>query len=679
MTYTFFISTASSVTYQVYPLNWLDCSLVWEKEKDEVFYRQKFEGNLTFGGKKLCADFNFLYSLEVLDPCQIIYLIILKDGDIYWEGYFATGQGEWDLDAQTFTVTPITIDDYTLILDEAAVQYDILVVSPTVTTHALRGTINIYYTRNRWLMDVITYLALQISPTSSVSSTFFTATINPVTLAANGLLNLTIAHKSDIIRPTSSNPASHAYMSWIELMDILWGMFQVKWNYDADTDVINVEHISWFSHGAGLDLRTQEIGFASNKYKYLKERMPKYERWHFMESSDSNFVNGLIWYNSNCVNQDPNSNTKETNVNVTTDVEFIASDPDAIADEGFVIMANVLNGSAYEVELGVGISILTTKLNMRLSWANLHNAYFRHERVLIEGIMNGSAKTFWTAQKTKTQEHNAILCTDFDPKDYITTELGETYFGGIKAYVDKAVVKPYGEVNFTLVYGPAENDQTEIADEEVNENFVTASSENLVFDYDDDTSSEYQEVLISMFAASEPFTVDLTDAAWIEYEVYAADNVTEITGNPALWGNGCYLRLFPINANGGAEVTGTVEVHGTGADPFLIYCTHLGAPATVNVYGSDDLTITNESGLIGVGGIHIAFTPHYVPGGDMHYDVCWFVKKNGAEAYSSLTTGLACTNDSFKNSTLISTPGLTYASGDVLDVYLYYESAPALA
>ena len=64
MTYTFFITDASSVETEVFPLNWLECALVWEKEKDEVFYRQKFEGSLTFGGKKLCADYDLLIRLR---------------------------------------------------------------------------------------------------------------------------------------------------------------------------------------------------------------------------------------------------------------------------------------------------------------------------------------------------------------------------------------------------------------------------------------------------------------------------------------------------------------------------------------------------------------------------------------------------------------------------------------
>ena len=112
MTYTFFISTASRVTYQVYPLNWLDCSLVDEKEQDQQFYRRKFEGELTFGGKKLCSDFNLFYGFEQIDPYQKLFLVILQDGDSYWDGYFSTANGTFNLAESTFTVTPKPLDDY---------------------------------------------------------------------------------------------------------------------------------------------------------------------------------------------------------------------------------------------------------------------------------------------------------------------------------------------------------------------------------------------------------------------------------------------------------------------------------------------------------------------------------------------------------------------------------------
>ena len=414
---------------------------------------------MTFGGKKLCADYNLFYDLEQADPCGNIYLLILKDGDVYWEGYFSTSMGEWDLDNQTFSVTPLVIDDYNDILDEADVQYNILSVTPAVSVD-IYGT-STTYSRNRWFMDVIEYLADIVAPGCVVSSTFFTEAINPVTLSANLLTYLTIAQKSDILRPTSSNPATLAMMSWNDLMDILWGMFQVQWKYDGT--IMTVEHISFFNATSGIDLRTQEIALRSNKYRYIKEEMPKYERWHFMEAYDVNFVGLPIWYDAICVSQDADSNVSEININVTTDLQYIldcidADEESKISDDGFVILCNYESGGNYYVRSGIGAYYASGLLNIDLSWANLHNNYFRHNRVLLSGYMNNAFTTFISAQKTKIQEINAILCDTLDPDKYITTELGETWFGGEKGYVKKASIKPYGEVNFTLLYGPEDNE-----------------------------------------------------------------------------------------------------------------------------------------------------------------------------------------------------------------------------
>ena len=471
-TYTFYITYGTFVT-QVYPLNFNESTLVDTQEKSEVFYRRKFVGILTFTNNNGSADFDYFYAIETIASCTKLYLLIERDGVDYWDGYFSTTEGAFDIDRCVFEVTPLPNDDYTPILDISDKQYNILLVGTVVATHAYKvGVVNQVYSRNRWLWDVIQWLGNDatygIVPACTVSSTFFTAANNPATLNASHTTLLTIAQKSDIIRPASTDPATTALLSWDELMGILWAMFQVKWNYDVVTDTINVEHISWFGTAAGLDLQTQLMTEATNKYAYLKEIMPKYEKFAFAEADGRNFVGEPILYESGCVNQDPDSNITETFINVTTDLEYILTNPDAINDEGFVILCNYDAGGAdYHVELQLGaLEDDIVALNMHLSWANLMDCYFRHERVLIQGYMNGLITTFWTALRTKIQKCSAIICPsdDYDPSDEITTELGETYFGGIKARVKQSTLHPSGEINFDLVYGPAENVNTGVAD-----------------------------------------------------------------------------------------------------------------------------------------------------------------------------------------------------------------------
>jgi hypothetical protein len=482
-TYRFYVVISpATITQEVFPLNFLSTSLIDEQEGNNAFYRRVFNGSLLFGTNSLAVDdsgvtvnrkddWTYFWDIEQNSPCTDIDFLITKTVSgvttTYWEGYFSTSDGRFDIDKCTFEVTPLVYDDYTDLLDKEELQHNILSVAPIVTTQAFVPTVmNVTYTRNRWLVDVIEYLAADatygIIPGATVSCTFFTAVTNYVTLAANTLNYLTIAQKSDIIRPASSNPATTAMMSWKELMDILWGMFQVQWNYDFGTNTINVEHCSWvgFTPAAGIDLRTQISCEATNKYSYLKEKMPMYEKFSFQEADDSSFIGVPIYYNSPCVDQNPKTNVKETTVNVTTDLQYIYQNPDAISDEGFVIFANYLDGGNYYVSVLSGKYTPAARPNLHLSWANLQNSYFRHERVLITGYLNGVLETFWSALKTKAQECTAIICDAFDPTEEITTELGETYFAGVKARVHRAELFPTGSIKFNLLYGPDDNVNT---------------------------------------------------------------------------------------------------------------------------------------------------------------------------------------------------------------------------
>ena len=69
------------------------------------------------------------------------------------------------------------------------------------------------------------------------------------------------------------------------------------------------------------------------------------------------------------------------------------------------------------------------------------------------GYINGVETNFYSAVKNKIQETAIVYCYEFDPSQYITTELGETYLGGEKGHVEKATIHPDGKINLELVYG----------------------------------------------------------------------------------------------------------------------------------------------------------------------------------------------------------------------------------
>ena len=452
MTYTFFISTASSVTYQVYPLNWLDCSLVDEKEKDQQFYRRKFEGELTFGGKKLCSDFNLFYGFEQIDPYSGAFSCYPSGSvTLIGMGYFSTANGTFNLAESTFTVTPKPLDDYSDWAEGGELEYNILDVATEVTVECN----GFGYTHNRWLWDVIEYLAEQIFPGVTVVSNFFTNTTDPVTLQPSKLLYLTIAQKSDIKRPTSSDPATEGPLSFDGLMEILRNMFNVFWTYDLTSNTLTIEHLSRFTATAGLDLTTQEIAIKALTYRRETEDMPRLEKWSWMEEKSPDFKTYGIWYDSPAVDEE---RSEEYTVPVTTEIEYIQDETDSISDDGFVMLANYLSGGTYYTYQAAGIVNTVAKYNQPLSWSNLLMSYHRHGRILQDGYFDGILREFISAKKTILHEINAIVCPahGYLPENYITTDLGEDYFSGFKGIVKKAVIKPYGEINFTLIYGPTD-------------------------------------------------------------------------------------------------------------------------------------------------------------------------------------------------------------------------------
>lgn len=488
-TYRFYVTTFNpTLTKEVFPLNFLSTSIVYEKEPGQVFYRAKFNGSLLFGTNSETIDdsgnivnrvddWDLFWFIEGLDDCFRLDLLITRTirgvTSDYWTGYFSTDQGKFDIDRCLFEVTPIVSDDYSIFLDKKDVEYNIIDIpggdAPEITTEVTLGVTTYTYTHNRFVLDIIEYIIDDILPGTIVTSTFLTEVNNPVTLDDNRFLYLTIASKFDIkmesLSPASTETETVAMLSFQSLMEILKCM-NLYWDYTPFE--IRIEHISfWDGPGTGIDLRDHSLAIASNKYSYTQESMPKYEKFKWTEA-DSDFLAYDIWYDSTCVNQDPGSNINEISINATTDIEYIIecmADADLnslIDDDGFVLLANREDGGNYYVQIAEtgGNGTYPVMYNGDLSWRSLHEYYFRHDRVLITGYLNLVLTDFYTAKKTKKQDVSIILCEEFDPQEEIVSELGETYLGGVYGSVSKSDLSPSGLMKLSLLYGPPGNDNT---------------------------------------------------------------------------------------------------------------------------------------------------------------------------------------------------------------------------
>ena len=175
--------------------------------------------------------------------------------------------GEWDLDNQTFTITPLVNDGYIVFDDEGDVTYSVLTQAVNTVNMTYNGD-TYAFDRCRKLMDFIEYVANQICGATVVSS-FLNDVTNYVTLGDNHYNMLYIAQKSDIKRWDSTNPATVADMSWNDTMDLLKTM-NLAWTYNETSNIVTIEHVSWFTASAGPDIRTQEIALRNNKYSIQK-------------------------------------------------------------------------------------------------------------------------------------------------------------------------------------------------------------------------------------------------------------------------------------------------------------------------------------------------------------------------------------------------------------------------
>lgn len=258
---------------------------------------------------------------------------------------------------------------------------------------------------------------------------------NYVTLTDNKLDRLILYQKSDA-KPTS-DPATKGEITFNEMMQSLKDMFNVDWFIDTEYDTVasdyvdyfRIEHWSYFEQttASDIDLTALDGGkwaYHKNKWAYEIEEMPNTERFRWMEAYDVDFWGKDIIYDRIATFNRYKDNIKERMVPFTTDIAYVYGNPDAVSNEGWVLLQT--NASdVIENEIGVisGIAIA----NAHLSWANLHQNYWRHGRVIENGNMNGSDVVFesWQRNIRQTEITYPECCGEFDPMAYKITGLGQ--------------------------------------------------------------------------------------------------------------------------------------------------------------------------------------------------------------------------------------------------------------
>jgi len=294
-------------------------------------------------------------------------------------------------------------------------------------------------TRARKLMDILEHFSTELGCTA-ISSQFFNNNVNPKSFA--DLTNILIAQKSDCIFDAGiepSDPATLGIITFKQLMDFLWAMFQVTWV--IQDEILYIEHINYFRFNfsyapnatVGIDLTVYypSVLKGSRIYSY-DENLPIREKFKFMEAWNIDFRGTDIEY-TNCL-REGSTDTYSADL-ITTDLDPTYLDNEASKD-GFclfhcieveTIIAGVYN---YEVISEVGRLSGISSPNAHLSWANLHSNYWNSNRPLPTGILNNVEIAF-SAPNRKLKLQNAIefpFCVenvDEIVNDLIRTTMGD--------------------------------------------------------------------------------------------------------------------------------------------------------------------------------------------------------------------------------------------------------------
>lgn len=249
---------------------------------------------------------------------------------------------------------------------------------------------------------------------------FFTAVNNPVTGETNELLNSYLIQKSDAKRPGASNPATIGKITLKDLLESLYSLFQLSWYIDNDNNLV-LAHPIEFENLTDISIVNEPACQHKNGVEFDKSLMFRYEKWTFADAGNTDFIGLPIEYSELCTTKDEDAKTKSYDTpNMSTDLAYIQQNNN-VSEYGFVFV------TAYNGEIPKGFGILSNRLqlNNKMAISYLHTKYWKHNRILPAGKINGSDVNFLSVQplrKLTTQEF--VYCGTVDPMKKVVTQLG---------------------------------------------------------------------------------------------------------------------------------------------------------------------------------------------------------------------------------------------------------------
>jgi hypothetical protein len=295
----------------------------------------------------------------------------------------------------------------------------------------------------RFLSDILPAFVDSFCNQMVVKSEFFQinpdtpTTINYVTGERSKTDCLVLFQKSDVKRPNVTGNATTANLTFEKLIKALCGFYNCVWRMETvnGLNILRIEHVSYFVPGVGIDLtqaRYAKYLVGIDQYSYENSKIASREEFKAMEQGYGDFTGFPIRYNSGCVTKDVKESViTHTVESFTVDVGLCLANPNPdsaiVDDEGFVLMACRQQGDYYYCLSEPGI-IGGVAINNTLAWSMLHRDYWRWERLLKTGVMNGQETTFFSVVPTKKGKQITVpLCCgdNFNPDELVRTPFGD--------------------------------------------------------------------------------------------------------------------------------------------------------------------------------------------------------------------------------------------------------------
>jgi hypothetical protein len=478
----------------------------YRKNEGQIFRRRYMTGKLTFTGD----DYDYIMSLT---ECEYYDFVIYCGNIEFWAGVFYFPYSfHIDTDSCLLVGTPETKDEYTCIMREYEKSYtystmegnigamgymsnpvELRTCAGVLPPGVMAGGINLYQWRY-WFYGLLGIHAMNCFVPDDIKSSFLWgddfpngdlyatdpgAGINYITLATNHLNKLYLVSNNAMRNAyggTGCYGSSPLTISFKLFETWLRERFNAYWFIDENGQ-FRIEHVRFFlpgfahsDYGSQVDLRTLlancvDFENRKNKYVYQTDLIFDQEEWvwqHYRGDEggfqhEANFVGEPIYYDADCVPEEPLAIKESTVEKLSTDCEWVIgllnlvpANIDALSCDGYFLWDINTTPTPDRVACEVGLLNGVNVVNGHLSTANLMEHYFTWERIFLTGTMNGSditpVTTFDSAIKKKLQDEIEFpwCCDEFDAMKQVTTELGDG--------TPYSVVQKYSTIKIQLLY-----------------------------------------------------------------------------------------------------------------------------------------------------------------------------------------------------------------------------------